>query len=492
MIADNLPILVILVYCMAALLMPILGPWRPRIPAGLAFLTNAIALGLSVLTLLTVLREGTLTYAVGNWPPPIGIELVADPLSAFFLVTVNLVSMVILYHAAFGSREAFSPAYGACVMLMLGGFAGIIGTGDLFNLFVFLELSSLAGYAVLGSAGGRAAHATFRYLLMGTMGASFYLLGLGFLYAETGSLNMGDLRLILETVGLGTAGRMALVLMVTGICLKMALFPLHQWLPDTYTFAPPLSTALVAPIGTKIAVYVLIRIYFDVYPPEMAGWSFPFLQLLIGAGLIAILWGSVMAIAQADLKRMLAYSSVSQIGYIALGIGLANPFGLIGAVLHVLNHAVMKACLFLFSARIEEATGKPPRIEDLTREFSRRFPFAAAGFTAAAVSMIGLPPLAGFFSKWYLLRGALDAHAWIAIAVVVLSSLLNAVYFFRILERLYLRPAVSDRGKGRMAVRLSPAQAAVSLLALLLLAAGLFNVSIVDGLLHPIVTKLGL
>lgn len=492
MIGDNLPILVILVYCMAALLMPLLGPWHRSIPVRLAFITNLAAFVLSIQTLLKVMQEGPLTYAVGNWPPPIGIELVADPLSAFFLVTVNLVSLLVLFQAAFGSRQPFSSAYGACVMLMLGGFAGIIGTGDLFNLFVFLELSSLAGYAILGTGGGRAAHAAFRYLLMGTLGASFYLLGLGFLYAETGSLNMVDLGLILETVGLGTAGRMALVMMVIGICLKMALFPLHQWLPDTYTFAPPLSTALVAPIGTKVAVYVLIRIYFDLFPDNLDGWSFPLLPILMVAAMIAILWGSIMAIAQADLKRMFAYSSVAQIGYIALGIGLANPFGLIGAVLHVLNHAVMKACLFLFSARIEEDTGARPKVGDLTRHLSQRYPFAAAGFTAAAISMIGLPPLAGFFSKWYLLLGCLEANWWIGIAVILASSLLNAAYFFRILERLYLKPASGDTAKSSTRFRFSPANAAILLLAVLLLAIGLFNVSIVENLIQPVVTKLGL
>jgi len=491
MSGEHLPILVILTYCFAALLMPAAGLLHARAPAFLAFAAGACAFVLSVLTLVQTHLGGALEYPVGAWPAPMGIELVADPLSSFFLVAVNLIALLVLSYAAFGTRERPGSAYGACAMLMLGGFAGIIGTGDLFNLFVFLELSALGGYALLGCRDGRSAHAAFRYLLLGTLGASFYLLGLGFLYAETGSLNMGDLRLIMETAGLGNAGRLALVLMITGIALKVALFPLHQWLPDTYTYAPPLSTALIAPIGTKVAIYVLIRIYHDVFPPGLGGWEFPFSQLLIVAGMLAILWGSIMAIPQADLKRMLAYSSVAQIGYIALGIGLATPYGVIGAVLHVLNHAVMKACLFLFSARLESVGGSPPQIGDLTRKTSRAFPVASASFAVAAISMIGLPPMAGFFSKWYLLLGCLEGGWGLGVAVILASSLLNAVYFFRILERLYLKAEPDGETPPRLRLRISGANAAILLLALLLLLIGLFNVGIVDSLIRPIVTDLG-
>lgn len=492
MIGEHLPILVILTYCFAALLMPAAGAIHRRLPSLLAFAAGLGAFGLSVLTLLRTLRQGAFQYSVGAWPAPIGIELVADPLSAFFLLAVNLVALLVLFQMAFGTTERPTAAYSSCAMLMLGGFGGIIGTGDLFNLFVFLELSALAGYALLGCKDGRSAHAAFRYLLLGTLGASFYLLGLGFLYAETGSLNMGDLRMILETSGMDTASRIALVLMVTGMALKMALFPLHQWLPDTYTYAPPLSTALVAPIGTKVAVYVLIRIFHDVFPADLGGWDFPFSRILVGAGMIAIIWGSVMAIPQGNLKRMLAYSSVAQIGYIALGIGLATPYGFIGAVLHVFNHALMKACLFLFSARLEADGGEAPKIEELNRKTSREFPLASACFTVAAISMIGLPPMAGFFSKWYLILGCIGVELWIGVGVILASSLLNAAYFFRILERLYLKEDAEPAPAARPRVRIRGANLAMLLLGLLLVGAGLFNVGIVEAFLRPIVTEIGL
>jgi multicomponent Na+:H+ antiporter subunit D len=483
MIMAHLPVSVILVYCTAALLMPLAAVIHRRGTALLGLLAVLSALILSLLTMGHVLQEGAMSYAVGSWPPPIGIELRADALSSFFLVVINLVATLVLAHAAFNYRsggDERSMSYQACVMLMLAGFSGIVGTADLFNLFVFLELSALAGYAVLGNGSGRAAHSTFRYLIIGTIGASFYLFGLGFVYAETGSLNMGDVARIFALHDLGTTARIGYAFMILGICLKMALLPLHQWLPDVYTDAPPMSTALVAPIGTKVAVYALLRMLYDVFPLDQVG-TFIY-QILTIAGAIAILWGSIMAIPQANLKRMLAYSSVAQIGYIALGIGLATPFGYIGAVLHVFNHALMKACLFLFSARLEQG-GKGINIDNLTPAIRRQYPVATACFVVAAISMIGLPPTAGFFSKWYLLLGSHANGNWILIAVILSSSLLNAVYFFRILEKLYLGP--SDDNAPASPVRLSRRNLALVTFAASIFVAGFFNVWIVRTLIEP-------
>lgn len=488
MIGEHLPIIVILTYCLAALLMPAAGLIHRKAPSILAFAAGVGGLIFSLMTLRRTLTEGAFHYSVGAWPPPVGIELLADPLSAFFLVVINLISTIVLFHAHFSDGAESgerSISYYACVMLMLGGFSGIVGTADLFNLFVFLEMSSLAGYALLGNDSGRAAHSAFRYLILGTIGASFYLLGLGFLYAETGSLNMGDVALILDATGMQTTARIGLVFIIIGISLKMALLPLHQWLPDAYTDAPAMSTALIAPIGAKVAVYVLIRVMYDVFPVTPGDWAYPLHTILTLAGATGILWGSVMAIPQTNLKRMLAYSSVAQIGYIALGIGLASPFGYIGAVLHVLNHAIMKACLFLFSARLEKA-GLGIRIDKLTPATRRRFPVSTACFVIAAISMIGLPPTAGFFSKWYLILGSYESGNWFYVVIILASSLLNAVYFFRIIERVYLGDTDEETPKP-VPVRLSRRNLALVTLALSLLVAGLFNVWIVTSLIAPMV-----
>jgi multicomponent Na+:H+ antiporter subunit D len=488
MITGHLPIIVILVYCFGALLMPIAGLLHKRLPWGLAFGGSLAALFFSLMMLLETVENGPQRYALGAWTPPLGIELLADPLSAFFTVVISLISVVVLFHAGFASGEqdsVISVSYYACVMLMLGGFSGIVGTGDFFNLFVFLEMSSLAGYALLGTGTGRAAHSAFRYLILGTVGASFYLLGLGFLFAETGSLNMAAVAAILDTSGSHVVSRIGFAFMFIGVAIKMALLPLHQWLPDAYTDAPAMSTALVAPIGAKVAAYVLIRLLHDVFPFSLIEGELMIFEILLITGAIGILWGSIMAIAQQNLKRMLAYSSVAQIGYIAVGIGLASPFGFIGAVLHVLNHAIMKACLFLVSARLE-ASGEGIRIDQLGAVVNRRMPVTMACFVVAAISMIGLPPTAGFFSKWYLLLGSYEADSWILVVVIIGSSLLNAVYFFRIIERVYLGP-VEDKDAVPVRVRLSRCNLAILFFATSLLLAGIFNVWIVNAFIHPMI-----
>ena len=275
------------------------------------------------------------------------------------------------------------------------------------------------------------------------MGGSFYLLGVGFIYFMTGTLNMADAARLLPEVQDTTTVVAAVVLITLGLGLKMALFPLHQWLPDAYTYAPSPVTALIAPIMTKVYAYSLIRMYLSVFPPGYITDIVPISTVLVVLGMIGILFGSVMAFAQQDIRRMLAYSSISQLAFIALGIGLANSLALIGAVLHILNHAVMKACLFLAVGSIRSQAGvvSVAQIGGL----GRRMPLTMGAFTVGALSMIGVPPSSGFFSKWYLVQGGIDASNWVAVAVILASSLLTAIYFFRVLERVYF--AAPDRAE---------------------------------------------
>jgi multicomponent Na+:H+ antiporter subunit D len=235
----------------------------------------------------------------------------------------------------------------------------------------------------------------------------------------------------------------ALILMVVGIGIKAALFPMYGWLPESYTHANATSSALIAPIGTKVAAYVMIRIVLFLFGEGQIDRVIPVTSTLgILAG-IGILFGSLMAISQTNLKRMLAFSSVSQIGYILMGVSLMNPIGFAGAVFHVLSHAVMKSCLFLVSANIERSEGHC----DLSRfddTYRKKYPVTMAMFTIAAISMIGLPPMAGFFSKWALALGTIENGNIFLFVVILASSLLNAVYFFRILERVYLKKPESS------------------------------------------------
>ncbi len=493
MIFEHLAVLSIVFFFLAALVIPLvarLGAWLPH---ALAVATCAVVFAINLAGLPGVLAAGRIRYAVGGWAPPIGIELILDPLSIFFVLMISGVAAVVLVHSRRPVPEELEGRAGVfyiAALLTLGSLTGMVLTGDLFNLYVFLEIAALSGYALLGSGTARAAVATFRYLILGTVGASLYLLGLGLIYLGTGTLNMADLTAIVGVTGLQPLIVIGLVFIVAGMGLKMALFPLHLWLPDVYTSASTSGTALIAPLGTKVAAYVLIRILFFVMEPDWVRHDLPFTFAIGVLGAIGIVWGSIMAIAQDDLRRMLAYSSVAQIGYIALGIGLGNAYGFIGAILHALNHACMKACLFLVSGNLR-AAGRSQSIAALDHSLQRTMPWTAAAFTLAALSMVGLPPLAGFFSKWYLLLGSWEAGNGAFLAVIVASSLLNAVYFFRVIERLYLpggdkkdgeaAPARADRSPSLVIPTVA--------LGVALLVLGFANVAIVRGLIRPMLPE---
>ncbi len=430
-----------LIYLGSALLIPIVAFRITKIANVLAMIASAAVAVLSVYGFLYVLQYGTISYHFGGWRPPLGIAYVYDPLSAFVAMVINVVACIVLVHSHLVVRnelDAKRMPYYSVIMLMMAGLNGMVVTGDMFNLFVFIEISSLSMYGLIAVGGKSAPLAAFRYVMIGTIGASFYLLGVGFIYFVTGTLNMADFAAILPHCKDNPAIHVALILMVTGLGIKMALFPMHGWLPDAYTTAPSTSSALIAPIGTKVGAYVLIRYLFFIYGVEFFKRDLMVGEIIAILSCCGILFGSIMAMAQKDLKRMLAYSSVAQIGYIGLGIGLGTRLGFIGAVLHVLNHAFMKGCLFVVAANLITKTGHAtiPRFNEL---LSKHYPWTMAAFTVAALSMVGLPPLAGFFSKWYLALATIDAHRWAYLAVILVSSLLNAIYFFRIIEKVYMK-----------------------------------------------------
>ena len=215
--------------------------------------------------------------------------------------------------------------------MLVSGLTGIVATADVFNMYVFLEISSLTSYALIALGGGAAVVSAFRYVILGTVGAAFYLLAVGYLYSVTGTLNMADLAQILPGLYDSNAVRVGFAFLVIGLAIKMALFPMHAWLPGAYSDAPSAVSALIAATTTKVAAYALIRMMFFVFEPRFSIELIPVTTLLSWMGAIAMILGSVMAIVQTDLKRMLAYSSVAQIGYIVLGVGLANADGLTGS-----------------------------------------------------------------------------------------------------------------------------------------------------------------
>ncbi|HEY5720429.1 MAG TPA: monovalent cation/H+ antiporter subunit D family protein, partial [Gammaproteobacteria bacterium] len=318
----------------------------------------------------------------------------------------------------------------------------IVITGDAFNLFVFLEISSLSSYALISlGRDRRALTASYQYLIMGTLGATFILIGVGLLYMVTGTLNMLDLAALIPAVADNRTVTAAVAFLLVGICLKIALFPLHLWLPNAYAYAPSVVTAFLAGTATKVAVYVLLRFIFTVFGFGV-GLSFSATLLsvaLLTLALAGLLTASTVAIFQDDVKRMLAYSSVAQIGYIMLGIGLLSATGLTAALVHLFNHAVIKSALFLALGCVVYRVGAA-RLSDL-RGLGRRMPLTLAAFVAGGLSLIGVPLTAGFISKWYLVLAALEAGLWPVALLVLVGSLLAVIYIWRVVEVAYLEPA---------------------------------------------------
>lgn len=494
MILNNIPILIPITFLFTAFIAVLLGQFRRGFVFPLVMAGTTFALIVSILGLRTVSISGTIRYQLGGWIPPIGIEYVLDPLSAFVAVVVCGVGLLVLVHSyssvKFELPNKIVPFY-AIAMLLMAGLTGIVVTGDLFNLYVFIEISALSSYALVAVGEKRAPVAAFRYLLVGTIGATLYLFGLGFVYLLCGSLNMTDAAKILAVTRINPALITGIVMMIVGIGLKMALFPMHGWLPDAYTYAPSTGSALLAPIGTKVFAYALIRLMFFVFGNNFIRFELPVLDVVLWLSAAGILYGSILAMAQTELKRMLAYSSVAQIGYIGLGIGLGNALGFIGAVLHIINHATMKATLFLVAGNMRYRLGHSS-INEFDDAVRKKLPYTCAAFTLAALSMIGIPPTAGFFSKWYLALAGIEKSQWIAVIIIFLSSLLNAVYFFKVLEKMYFPKNIQTDTKSDSAVK-KKNDVSLSMLiptlifAVLVLLLGLFNALIVKYIITPMI-----
>ena len=381
--------------------------------------------------------------------PPWGIEYVVDHLNAFALVIVSSVSLITVVYSKRSVEQELPDKivyFYTIFLLQVTGFLGIVVTGDMFNLYVFLEIASLTGYALIAIGEEGAPLASLRYVIMGTIGASFYLLGVGYLYMVTGSLNMADLAKLLPPLYGSSVVLVAFTFLIVGIAIKMALFPLHGWLPDAYTKAPSSVSALLSPLMTKVAAYVMIRIMFTVFRPYFSIEVLPVTTILSWIAAVAILYGASMALAQTDLKRMLVYILLSEVGYLVLGVGLANRNGLTGTILHILNDACMMAALFMIVGAIIYRCGK--REISQFRYLHRKMPFTMAAFVIVGLSVVGIPPTCGFFSKWYLILGAVDARQWVLAGVLVLSSLLNAILVFRVIEYAYIEPRNGHDGGG--------------------------------------------
>ncbi len=438
-----LPIVIPLLMAPITLLLP-----KGRAPWAWAVLCSWLAFAASVAIINNVYEFGVISYHLGDWAPPLGIEYRIDLMNALVLVLVSGIAAVVFPFAYESVKseidERQSPYFYGALLICMVGLLGVTITGDAFNIFVFLEISSLSAYALISMGGRRdrrALTSAFNYLIMGTIGASFFVIGVGLLYQATGTLNMADLHAKLA----GQDNRVVqsgFAFIVVGIGLKLAMFPLHLWLPNAYTYAPSAVTAFMAATATKVAVYVLIRFFYTVFGFDFAFEVAAFTYVILPLGIAGMFIASLVAVFQEDVKRMLAYSSVAQIGYMLLGLSFATTAGLTAALVHMFNHALMKGALFMAVACVVLRTGSHSC--HAFAGLAKRMPYTTWAFVLSGLSLIGVPLTVGFVSKWYLLQASFAAGHWYAGFLIVLSSLIAVVYVGRIAELMILREPDPD------------------------------------------------
>jgi multicomponent Na+:H+ antiporter subunit D len=435
---DQAPILIIIIPLFAALFLTLVGPLGPRFSYGLLIAALAGSLGFSLLSLGLVLDGNqAVHYRLADWRPPLGIELVIDHLSGVVLV---LIAGCALLTAIYSLRTAEQDNpdrlnhYYALFCLLVAGLLGMTATGDVFNLYVLLEISALSSYGLLALGRGPAYFATFKYLIVGTIGACFYLLGVGYLYIMTGSLNIADLAEILSRPELqeSVSVRIGFTLIILGVWIKMAFFPLHAWMPNAYSKAGTTTACLIAPLMTKVSVYIMLRMMFTLFSADYIFSSIAWSSFVIYLASAAAVVGMIAALAQRDLRKMLTYIIVAEIGYMTGGAWVANASGFIGATYHILADGLMTLCLFMAVGAIIYRTGDCSKAA--MRNIFQKMPVTAVVFMIGAASIIGVPPTCGFFSKWYLIQGAVEAGAWVFVAALLVASLVAAIMFFRLLE----------------------------------------------------------
>jgi len=443
----NVPLpLFVAIPLVVAFFLPILSGSGKKAKALATLLANLATLSLLVMAVLALGRTQDIqVYEIGRWSIPVGINLVLDGLSSLLLLAIGVVSSAsMLFSTRYMEQYTARAKYLSLFMLMVAGMNGVVLSGDLFNLYVFLEVASIASYALVGfGCDNEELEASFKYMVLGSIGSAFILFGIGLVYGNTGTLNMAYASRLIQSTGLNPGLGFALSLFVAGFGLKAAIVPFHAWLPDAHPSAPaPISAMLSGILIKALGIYALSRIIFNVFGVSVTiGW------LLVVLGLISMVAGAFLAIGQWDFKRLLAYSSISQVGYIVLGIGLGAALlaqghpawaslALLGGLLHLINHAVYKSLLFLTSGSVEMSTG--------TRQLKQmgglagKLPFTRAACTVASASIAGVPPFSGFWSKLILVIAAVQAHLYWVAAIIVFVSLCTLIMYLKVQRYVFL------------------------------------------------------
>ncbi len=458
---------IVIIPLFVSLLTPLFGMFNRKYAYFISLLGAIITFLFVIFTYKKVVTHGKEYYWFGGFEPPFGIEYVVDGLNLILLLIISFIYLLVIIYSKKSSEKEIEDKrlslFYCLLNLFFTGILGIVVTGDIFNLYVFVEIASLSSYTLIALGPKRQSlMASYNYLILGTIGATFVLIGIGYIFMATGSLNMADIKSRLVPIYHSKMVRTAFTFITLGLCLKLALFPLHIWLPNAYAYAPSSVGALLAATGTKVSAYALIRVLYSVFTIDFDTNVIPFNKVFVFISLIAILAGSFLALAQKNLKKMLAYSSIGQIGYITLGIAMSNEISLQGSVLHIFNHSLMKCALFFIAGGIFYKKGIE-NINDM-KGIAKEMPFTMAFFVIAGLSLVGVPLTVGFLSKWYLLLGAISQKYFFVIPVILISSLLSFIYIWRVIETAYFKDSNSTKSSSEMPLGMIAPVAVVTIL----------------------------
>ncbi len=492
----RLPFLCILAPLVASFCMPVLARWKKEFCAPLATLVTGAVFGASFFISYYVMNYKSISYSVAGWDPPWGIEIAVDPLSSLMVMLISGICFMILIYSfsaiKFELERKVTGWYYTAFLLCLSGMIGLVVSNDIFNMYVLIEITGISACALVAAKGTRlSTEAALKYLLLATIGSGFILFGIGFIYMITGHLNIRFIAIELALVKdyypflIWTT----LSFFVVGFGVKSALFPLHLWLPDAHSSAPSPSSAVLSSLVVKVYIIAFLKILLVSFGLEIFHETF-IRHLILVLSVIAMLAGSFFAFVQIELKRRLAYSTVAQVGYVFLGIGLGTPWGLAAGMLHIIVHAFMKTCLFLSAGAINYQTGN--KYVNQFAGMGYKMPITMGAFTIAAFSMVGIPLFGGFISKYGLALGSLEANLPLLILVIVLSGLLNATYYFPIIGQAYFsQVGHSEHGKSAGEKReFQRDMVPISMLIpIVILALGIIGLGIFPGVIFDVINK---
>lgn len=437
------PILLIAVPLGFAFIIPIFGFISKRIEKYIPTVVLLFNLVVS-LSLIPKVLGNPIVVSLGGFPPPFCINLVAGPIGILLSAVIALAGFFVSIYALDYIKEGDTEKYHILYLLLLTGATGVVLTGDIFNLFVFFEILCISSYALVAYSGNKAgAEAAVKYLIQGAIGSSFLLIGIGLLYGSFGTLNMADIARNIDSIS-DISVFVPLVLIITGLGVEAAIFPLNAWLPDAHSSAPSSISAILSGIAIEIGIYAVARVLFTIFGVSLNTAS-NFLLFLVFLGLLTLLIGELSAFSQNNIKRMLAYSSIGQIGLILFALGIGTSYGVTGGLFQIVSHGLGKTLLFLAVGYMIHRTGSMD-ISNL-KGIGSKMPIISLCFTIGAFSLVGLPPFVGFPSKFLIVKAALfkgEILFTILIGIVLLATVIEGAYFFRVVQVLYFKGRKAD------------------------------------------------